>query len=122
MIFFFFSSRRRHTRYWRDWSSDVCSSDLGGKRRSHQKPPGGDSETVRGDGRPLGTGERTARTDGFRNSAAQGETRGFAEHAGGQRALNRGAEGGIPFSEGKPHDPSERKDRKSTRLNSSHAN
>src|SRR3712207_1799881 len=31
-FFFFFSSRRRHTRYWRDWSSDVCSSDL---------PPGG---------------------------------------------------------------------------------
>src|SRR3712207_1067227 len=29
--FFFFSSRRRHTRYWRDWSSDVCSSDLLGK-------------------------------------------------------------------------------------------
>src|SRR3712207_8103695 len=28
-VFFFFSSRRRHTRYWRDWSSDVCSSDLG---------------------------------------------------------------------------------------------
>src|SRR3712207_1994766 len=28
MTFFFFSSRRRHTRYWRDWSSDVCSSDL----------------------------------------------------------------------------------------------
>src|SRR3712207_9499803 len=27
---FFFSSRRRHTRYWRDWSSDVCSSDLAG--------------------------------------------------------------------------------------------
>src|SRR3712207_7861108 len=28
MEFFFVSSRRRHTRYWRDWSSDVCSSDL----------------------------------------------------------------------------------------------
>src|SRR5476651_1499863 len=28
MVSFFFSSRRRHTRYWRDWSSDVCSSDL----------------------------------------------------------------------------------------------
>src|SRR5690606_23111700 len=27
---FFFSSRRRHTRFSRDWSSDVCSSDLGG--------------------------------------------------------------------------------------------
>src|SRR6266536_2006702 len=26
--FFFFSSRRRHTRSTRDWSSDVCSSDL----------------------------------------------------------------------------------------------
>src|SRR5947209_15242966 len=29
-FFFFFSSRRRHTRYWRDWSSYVCSSDLAG--------------------------------------------------------------------------------------------
>src|SRR5699024_10680095 len=28
-FFFFFSSRRRHTRSKRDWSSDVCSSDLG---------------------------------------------------------------------------------------------
>src|SRR3712207_7833422 len=27
-VSFFFSSRRRHTRDWRDWSSDVCSSDL----------------------------------------------------------------------------------------------
>src|SRR5690606_40074493 len=27
-ILFFFSSRRRHTRFSRDWSSDVCSSDL----------------------------------------------------------------------------------------------
>src|SRR5215510_13720392 len=28
LIVFFFSSRRRHTRWPRDWSSDVCSSDL----------------------------------------------------------------------------------------------
>src|SRR5439155_9976660 len=28
LLFFFFSSRRRHTRWPRDWSSDVCSSDL----------------------------------------------------------------------------------------------
>src|SRR5688572_32441046 len=28
MYFFFFSSRRRHTRFDCDWSSDVCSSDL----------------------------------------------------------------------------------------------
>src|SRR5690606_39563878 len=28
VCYFFFSSRRRHTRFSRDWSSDVCSSDL----------------------------------------------------------------------------------------------
>src|SRR5688572_32058054 len=28
ILFFFFSSRRRHTRFDCDWSSDVCSSDL----------------------------------------------------------------------------------------------
>src|SRR2546430_10069901 len=31
LFFFFFSSRRRHTRFDCDWSSDVCSSDLGGR-------------------------------------------------------------------------------------------
>src|SRR5690349_22537394 len=31
---FFFSSRRRHTRSLRDWSSDVCSSDLDGADRA----------------------------------------------------------------------------------------
>src|SRR5216683_839507 len=35
-FFFFFSSRRRHTRSDRDWSSDVCSSDL---RLGVQPPP-----------------------------------------------------------------------------------
>src|SRR2546426_11826686 len=33
VLYFFFSSRRRHTRLQGDWSSDVCSSDLG--RRHH---------------------------------------------------------------------------------------
>src|SRR5206468_8776598 len=32
IFYFFFSSRRRHTRSDRDWSSDVCSSDLDGSR------------------------------------------------------------------------------------------
>src|SRR3989337_465621 len=36
---FFFSSRRRHTRCYRDWSSDVCSSDLGGCRQRRPVPP-----------------------------------------------------------------------------------
>src|SRR5207253_4966060 len=37
-FFFFFSSRRRHTRWPRDWSSDVCSSDLHRVARVAQRP------------------------------------------------------------------------------------
>src|SRR5258707_698407 len=60
-LFFFFSSRRRHTRYWRDWSSDVCSSDL------HQFRPGAgspdDAGTSAASGEELMTGRpfRTTR-------------------------------------------------------------
>src|SRR5216683_6295978 len=49
VFFFFFSSRRRHTRSDRDWSSDVCSSDLvatGPRRRPRLRPqPGLPAET-----------------------------------------------------------------------------
>src|SRR5256885_6472104 len=60
--FFFFSSRRRHTRLQGDWSSDVCSSDLdlfpfpktsapstsnSSFVRQHRKLPGGESYTKR---------------------------------------------------------------------------
>src|SRR5207249_9503710 len=45
-IFFFFSSRRRHTRSKRDWSSDVCSSDLLSEEGLHDP----------GEGRPQGDG------------------------------------------------------------------
>src|SRR5207248_11568145 len=34
VLIFFFSSRRRHTRSYGDWSSDVCSSDLDRARRA----------------------------------------------------------------------------------------
>src|SRR5690606_40359641 len=40
-VFFFFSSRRRHTRFSRDWSSDVCSSDLVGGRLDLTLRPSG---------------------------------------------------------------------------------
>src|SRR5450830_463288 len=56
---FFFSSRRRHTRSKRDWSSDVCSSDLGrgGRRRGGGRRAGRrDRGVVAGD--PRGPGER----------------------------------------------------------------
>src|SRR5690606_39987150 len=35
--FLFFSSRRRHTRFSRDWSSDVCSSDLSLVERAQEQ-------------------------------------------------------------------------------------
>src|SRR3712207_9387256 len=53
--FFIFSSRRRHTRYWRDWSSDVCSSDLGrrrGARRGWGRDVAGGAQTGRPGLRP----------------------------------------------------------------------
>src|SRR5690625_6659471 len=54
--FFFFSSRRRHTRWPRDWSSDVCSSDLAWDADADQvsiqlpKPLSGDPIIIRDDG------------------------------------------------------------------------
>src|SRR2546430_13239794 len=39
-MFFFFSSRRRHTRFDCDWSSDVCSSDLLPGNGDFSAPPG----------------------------------------------------------------------------------
>src|SRR6266852_7620669 len=52
IFFFFFSSRRRHTRCYRDWSSDVCSSDLPGEPavridlNPSARPPEGATVTV----------------------------------------------------------------------------
>src|SRR5437764_14359905 len=58
--FFFFSSRRRHTRYIGDWSSDVCSSDL----------RDGDTQRRADDGEP---DRRDA--DGHERGADDGERR-----------------------------------------------
>src|ERR1035438_10696254 len=52
-VFFFFSSRRRHTRCLSDWSSDVCSSDLALRAKV---------ETV------LGTEEAPSKNRGKRNN------------------------------------------------------
>src|SRR5215510_15392970 len=43
---FFFSSRRRHTRWPRDWSSDVCSSDLLAVRGAWKKPFTGRADVI----------------------------------------------------------------------------
>src|SRR2546430_12812056 len=55
---FFFSSRRRHTRFDCDWSSDVCSSDLellGALRRRER--PEARARATREDGGPGGHGD-----------------------------------------------------------------
>src|SRR6266498_1668700 len=52
-VIFFFSSRRRHTRCGRDWSSDVCSSDLAERHRPEvalvdvRMPGGGGARVAR---------------------------------------------------------------------------
>src|SRR6266446_7647744 len=44
-LFFFFSSRRRHTRLQGDWSSDVCSSDLSFRERSEDSIHSGSEQS-----------------------------------------------------------------------------
>src|SRR2546429_9334131 len=56
MNWFFFSSRRRHTRCSRDWSSDVCSSDLeargGGRRGDRRRSSAARRRALSADDRP----------------------------------------------------------------------
>src|SRR5437870_7558616 len=78
---FFFSSRRRHTRWPRDWSSDVCSSDLVDRQDDDAR----ESQSL------------------FGISAARCAEDSFVE-----------------FGQGDNADRQLRRDRKSTRLNSSH--
>src|SRR5437879_8314491 len=87
--FFFFSSRRRHTRYIGDWSSDVCSSDLEAGCLCHQGQYGGPRGGGGGEGHRAGrVGVRSGggnRCAGPRASAPRprqkpGGRRGSASH------------------------------------------
>src|SRR5690606_40983005 len=79
---FFFSSRRRHTRFSRDWSSDVCSSDLD-KPSTGRFRGQGNWRPVHGDvgWRPVagllveGRGEGGGRAHGRRAAAKRSEER-----------------------------------------------
>src|SRR5262245_65740274 len=51
-MFFFFSSRRRHTRCLSDWSSDVCSSDLEAATRAQARFEGRPAERLAEDLNP----------------------------------------------------------------------
>src|SRR3989337_318981 len=100
-FFFFFvcSSRRRHTRCYRDWSSDVCSSDLPG--------PGPTGGAVRLCDRPAlaDPGSRVAHAH-----AAAGLPRGAGHHLQGDRgprprgvAEEKGTMAKQKFERTKPH-------------------
>src|SRR5690625_7865069 len=87
--YFFFSSRRRHTRWPRDWSSDVCSSDLGsryGTRSGGHRPSGfGKSENRPGVRRHHGSGPAPPATGITRSEerrvGKEGRDRGEGQHA-----------------------------------------
>src|SRR5215510_9506250 len=112
MFFFFFSSRRRHTRWPRDWSSDVCSSDLGAERVD-VAGPGVDAQPVAGGGdddpstlRPLGPEVHAPEEQGYQDererSADEFDGNTARRPVGGQRlqadvrATDHGAEGEDP--------------------------
>src|SRR5207249_6973178 len=62
---FFFSSRRRHTRSKRDWSSDVCSSDLSRKLSNGRLTGGGGARiSPSGSGAPFRSEERRVGKEG----------------------------------------------------------
>src|SRR2546430_10796871 len=63
-ILFFFSSRRRHTRFDCDWSSDVCSSDLTTTKT-------GGTGAYRFENLPVGTYKITVKSSGFKSAVQQ---------------------------------------------------
>src|SRR3712207_9360523 len=78
---FFFSSRRRHTRYWRDWSSDVCSSDL-------RIGTGGSARGRAGGARGVPARQAGSRSERLR-SPAWGGVRRAVRRGGGLRSEER---------------------------------
>src|SRR5256886_4023100 len=122
-VFFFFSSRRRHTRFDCDWSSDVCSSDLGtggGARGDRAGRPrdraagaprvragvGGHAQGRGGAGRARGRGRSDQRRVGpglrSRARARGGGRRGRGDrHAHARHAGHDGWAGGVPARGGR---------------------
>src|SRR5690606_16146178 len=100
LVGFFFSSRRRHTRFSRDWSSDVCSSDLLPRRRIRPVRPGRHGGG-RGPGRAGGRGGGGPRLPRRRHPGDMGASAGgqgaAARRRVGPRAAQR-AEGGRRVS------------------------
>src|SRR5437870_13192673 len=79
-VFFFFSSRRRHTRWPRDWSSDVCSSDLSPPYRWPGRSSPGRSPT---------TASRSATPWSQRRSRSEERRVGKSVDLGGGRVIKK---------------------------------
>src|SRR5690348_18148649 len=91
LLFFFFSSRRRHTRWTGDWSSDVCSSDLDQVLDAALRP------IFEHDARNLGLGDVAVQTVAAEEDAVAG-AHVFDEEVGGDlRSEERrvGKSGGL---------------------------
>src|SRR5690606_40243889 len=107
---FFFSSRRRHTRFSRDWSSDVCSSDL-----AAQQPEYPDAQALRDVIAELETYPPLV----FAGECDQLRAR-MAAVARGEAFLLQGGDCAESFDAVSAEHIRAKLDRKSTRLNSSH--
>src|SRR3989449_7583071 len=90
LVFFFFSSRRRHTRCSRDWSSDVCSSDLAARSRAVRRPGGGS-----------GGGRRAWRRGARERAAARWPAR--VRHQGAVAGADGGDRAARPVARGARH-------------------
>src|SRR2546429_9595061 len=84
-IFFFFSSRRRHTRCSRDWSSDVCSSDL----HPHGRGPGVLRRGRFGGARPGRSGARDRGQGGCAREDRKSVVEGKSVDLGGRRIIKK---------------------------------
>src|SRR3989454_4752881 len=95
-VFFFFSSRRRHTRLQGDWSSDVCSSDLTGAVRRpaiYELAGRGSLASLIEDAGGFRPDAQLKRLSVFRllPAAERGPGAGSEERRGGEEGRSRGA-------------------------------
>src|SRR6266511_326698 len=97
-IFFFFSSRRRHTRFSRDWSSDVCSSDL---QQAGRARPGEEGEQPV----PMRGGEEVREPDeGALQRRIDREQSGEVRAGADERHVAEGEDPGVAGEELQRHD------------------
>src|SRR5206468_5331921 len=86
-VLFFFSSRRRHTRSDRDWSSDVCSSDL--IHRNAQTNEVGHSAVFAADAQPHPRAKAESRQQDGYGGKLRSEERRVGKEGGNGRARVR---------------------------------